>query len=164
MRHKINVAFDRRAFQNLSLRAHITHCISEALRIEGVTVPCEINVLVTDDAAIREINRIQRGKDSATDVLSFPMFTLTAGELPEDWSEYQDPATGLVPLGDMALSLERTRAQAEEFGHGLRRELGYLTIHSVLHLLGYDHMDEGEQKKQMRAREEEILAELVLPR
>jgi probable rRNA maturation factor len=74
--------------------------------------------------------------------------------------EYQDPSTGLVPLGDMCISLERAEAQAKEFGHSLRREVGYLTIHSMLHLLGYDHLDEGEMKKQMRCREEAIAASI----
>ena len=126
------------------------------LKAEGVTAKCEINVLVTDDAGIREINRTSRNIDSATDVLSFPMFELAPGELPADWTEYEDPDTGLVPLGDMCISLERAIAQAKEFGHTTRREVGYLTIHSMLHLLGYDHLDEGPQKRQMRAREEAI--------
>ena len=86
------------------------------------------------------------------------MFTLTPGEPPEDWSEDVDPETGLVPLGDMCISLERAIAQAKEFGHSTRREVGYLTIHSILHLLGYDHLDEGPMKAQMRAREEAIAA------
>ena len=73
-----------------------------------------------------------------------------------EWTDYQDPETGLCPLGDMAISVERASAQANAFGHGLRREIGYLTIHSVLHLLGYDHMDEGIQKQHMRSREEAI--------
>ena len=88
------------------------------------------------------------------------MFQFTAGELPEDWSEYLDPETGMCPLGDMAISVERAVAQAREYGHGMRREIGYLTIHSMLHLLGYDHMDDGEQKKQMRQREELIAAKV----
>ena len=121
-------------------------------------VPCEINVLVTDDKGIQVINRTSRNIDRPTDVLSFPMFELTPGKLPEDWTEYTDPDTGLVPLGDMCISLERAVAQAQEFGHTTRREVGYLTIHSMLHLLGYDHMDEGEQKRRMRAREEAIAA------
>ena len=78
--------------------------------------------------------------------------------------EYKDPETGRVPLGDMAISLERAKQQAQEFGHSTRREVGYLTIHSILHLLGYDHVDEGPMKRQMRAREEAILAEIELPR
>ena len=82
------------------------------------------------------------------------------GEPPEDWSDYIDPDTGLCPLGDMAISLEQAIAQAKEFGHSTRREIGYLTIHSMLHLLGYDHMDDGPQKKQMRGREEAIAAKI----
>ena len=121
-------------------------------------VRCEINVLVTDDAGILIINRESRNLDKPTDVLSFPMFQLEPGKLPEDWTPLEDPETGCCPLGDMAISLERAMAQSKEFGHSLRREVGYLTIHSVLHLLGYDHLDEGEQKAQMRKREEEIAA------
>ena len=99
-----------------------------------------------------------RGVDRPTDVLSFPMFELAPGEKPGE--EDADPATGLVPLGDMCISLERAQTQAKEFGHSTRREVGYLTIHSMLHLLGYDHMDDGPQKAQMRAREEAIAASI----
>ena len=130
------------------------------LKQEGVPVKCEINVLVTDDKGIQTINRTARSIDKPTDVLSFPMFELAPGELPEDWTPFQDPDTGLVPLGDMCISLERAVAQAQEFGHTTRREVGYLTIHSMLHLLGYDHLDEGPQKRQMRAREEAIASEI----
>ena len=121
-------------------------------------------MLVTDDEGIRAINRTTRNIDSATDVLSFPMFQFTPGAFPADVSEEIDPQTGLLPLGDMAISLERARDQAKRFGNSLKRETGYLTIHSVLHLLGYDHMDEGEQKRRMRTREELIAAELGLQR
>ena len=125
---------------------------------EGIRVPCEINVLVTNDNGIHAINKASRNIDRPTDVLSFPMFQLEAGNPPADWEDYLDPETGLCPLGDMCISLERATAQAKEFGHSVKREVGYLTIHSMLHLLGYDHLDEGEQKKQMRAREEAIAA------
>ena len=158
MRHKINLVFEQLNLQQFAIRANIRKCIHETLAAEGVMVPCEINVLVTDDAGIRVINRETRDLDKPTDVLSFPMFQLEAGNPPADWTEYQDPDTGLVPLGDMCISLERAVAQAEEFGHSVKREVGYLTIHSMLHLLGYDHLDEGEQKKQMRGREEAIAA------
>jgi probable rRNA maturation factor len=84
------------------------------------------------------------------------MFQLEPGNPPSDWNEYADPESNLVPLGDMCISLERAQAQAKEFGHSARREVGYLTIHSILHLLGYDHLDEGPMKKQMRLREESI--------
>lgn len=164
MSHHIAITFEKRGLWNVSVGRQIKTCILTALKAEGVTAPCEINVLVTDDEAIRVINREGRGIDKATDVLSFPMFELTPGELPESWDAYIDPGTGLVPLGDMAISYERAKQQAQEFGHSTRREVGYLTIHSVLHLLGYDHVDEGEMKKQMRAREEAILADVELPR
>jgi probable rRNA maturation factor len=115
-------------------------------------------VLVTNDKGIHAINKASRDIDRPTDVLSFPMFQLEAGNPPEDWEEYIDIETDMCPLGDMCISLERAIAQAKEFGHSVRREVGYLTIHSMLHLLGYDHLDEGEQKRQMRAREEAIAA------
>ena len=158
MTHKINLVFEQFSLQKYAVSRIIRTCIQETLRAEGIGAKCEINVLVTDDAGIQVINRESRQIDRPTDVLSFPMFQLEAGNPPQDWTEYEDPATGLVPLGDMCISLERAVAQAEEFGHSTRREVGYLTIHSMLHLLGYDHLDEGEQKKQMRSREETIAA------
>ena len=144
------------------LESQLTTVIRAALDAEQVSVPCEVNVLVTDDAAIHEINLDMRGVDRPTDVLSFPMFELTPGEKPGE--EDADPDTGLVPLGDMVISLERAEAQAQEFGHSVEREVSYLAVHSVLHLLGYDHMDEGPMKAQMRKREEEILNDLGITR
>ena len=164
MRHKINIVFEQLSLQKFAIKNIIRTCINAVLDAEGINVPCEINVLVTDDEGIRAINNAYRQIDKATDVLSFPMFELTAGQLPASWEAYKDPDTGLVPLGDMAISLERAKEQAAEFGHSARREVGYLTIHSILHLLGYDHVDEGPMKKQMRAAEEAILAEIELPR
>ena len=156
MKNKINLVFDAFSFQNFKIRANIKTCIDAVLKAEGISVPCEINVLVTNDAGIQTINLTSRNIDKPTDVLSFPMFDLIAGQPPADWTEYMDPESGLCPLGDMCISLERAVAQAKEFGHSTKREVGYLTIHSMLHLLGYDHLDEGEQKRQMRAREETI--------
>ena len=157
MQHtKINLTFNCFTLQRYAVSAVIRKCIEAVLAEEGVNIPCEINVLVTDDQGIHAINLASRDVDKPTDVLSFPMFQLEAGKLPADWTGYIDPETGLCPLGDMAISLERAVAQAKEFGHSVRREVGYLTIHSVLHLLGYDHLDEGEQKAQMRRREEAI--------
>jgi len=160
MRHKINLVFEQLSLQKFVISQNIRKCIRETLKAEGIHVRCEINVLVTDDAGIRVINRESRNLDKPTDVLSFPMFQLEAGNPPADWEEYRDPESGLVPLGDMCISLERAVAQAQEFGHTVRREVGYLTIHSMLHLLGYDHLDEGPQKKQMRAREEAIASSI----
>ena len=164
MRHKINLVFEQLSLQKFVISRNIRGCIQETLRAEGIDVRCEINVLVTDDAGIRIINRESRSLDKPTDVLSFPMFQLEPGKLPESWEEYRDPETGRVPLGDMCISLERAMEQANEFGHGIKREIGYLTVHSVLHLLGYDHLDEGPMKRQMRRQEETIMAQLLLTR
>lgn len=155
---KINLTFQVFSIQQPLVTAVIRKCVEATLQAEKITVPCEINILVTNDQGIQAINLATRKLDKPTDVLSFPMFQLTAGQQPENWDAYLDPETGLCPLGDMAISLERAIAQAKEFGHSSRREVGYLTIHSMLHLLGYDHMDEGPQKAQMRAREEAIAA------
>ena len=157
---KINMIFDVFTLRQPWVSSIIQKCVEAVMEGEGVTVPCEINVFITNDKGIRAINSASRNIDKATDVLSFPMFQLTPGELPEDWEEYLDPETDMCPLGDMAISLERAIAQAKEYGHSTRREIGYLTIHSMLHLLGYDHLDEGPMKAQMRAREEAIAASI----
>ena len=157
---KINLTFDCFTMQRAFVAGVIQKSILKVLEAEGMPIGCEINVLVTNDKGIRAINNASRNIDMATDVLSFPMFSMIPGSLPDDWSDYLDPDTKLCPLGDIAISLERAAAQAKEFGHSLRREIGYLTIHSMLHLLGYDHLDEGEQKKKMRQREETIAASI----
>ena len=160
MKHKINMVFEELSLRRFTIGSIIKTCINETLKAERISVPCEINVLVTNDAGIHIINKTSRDIDHPTDVLSFPMFEFEPGNPPADWVDYQDPATGLVPLGDMCISLQRAEAQAKEFGHSLRREVGYLTIHSMLHLLGYDHLDEGPMKAQMRGREEAIAASI----
>ena len=145
-----------------SQKAFIRKVIRTALSAQRVDFPCEVDVLVTNDEEIHALNREARQVDRATDVLSFPAFDLQPGELPGP--EDADPGTGLVPLGDMMISMEHVAAQAKEYGHSKRRELAYLTVHSVLHLLGYDHLDEGPMKRQMREREEAILGELGIAR
>ena len=160
-RHYIPITADVPGVSD-SRRAFLRKVIRTALAAEGVDFPCEIDVRLTGDAGIHEINREMRQVDRATDVLSFPMFELTPGQLPGP--EDADPGTGLVPLGDMVISMEHAVAQAKEYGHSSRRELAYLAVHSVLHLLGYDHLDEGPGKRQMRAREEAILGELGITR
>ncbi len=123
-----------------------------------------VDITVTDDEGIREYNREYRNIDKATDVLSFPMgdFYQSVPQTPP--GRMIDPGTGLLPLGDMIISAERARAQAREFGHSFARECAYLTVHSMLHLLGYDHVDEAAEKVAMRAEEEAILAKLGLVR
>ena len=160
--HYIPITADVPGAANDANCALIRRTIRTALAAEGLTAPCEVDVLLTDDDGIHEINRELRQLDRPTDVLSFPEFELTPGQLPDP--EDADPGTGLIPLGDMVLSMERVAAQAREYGHSKRRELSYLVTHSVLHLLGYDHLDEGPMKAQMRAREEAIMALLGLER
>ena len=139
--------------------------VPAALQAEGVGLPCEVNVLFTDDEGIHQINLEQREVDRPTDVLSFPMFEFTPGQPPlASDTDLLDPGSGLLPLGDMVFSIDRIRAQAAEFGHSEKRELAYLAVHSALHLLGYDHMDDGPMKAQMRGREEAILGALGITR
>ena len=160
--HYIPITADVPGAANDANCALIRRTIRTALAAEGLTAPCEVDVLLPADDGIHEINREMRQVDRPTDVLSFPEFELTPGQLPGP--EDADPGTGLIPLGDMVLSMERVAAQAREYGHSKRRELSYLVTHSVLHLLGYDHLDEGPMKAQMRAREEAIMALLGLER
>lgn len=138
--------------------ALIKKAVNMALDAEKIDVPCIVSVMLTDDDGIREVNREFRNVDSATDVLSFPMNELVPGKFCADGCE-RDMDTGAVLLGDMMISVPRCEKQGEEFGHGYKREIMYLTVHSVLHLLGYDHVDEGEMKKQMRTREKEIMGD-----
>ena len=123
------------------------------LKYEGVSLPSEFPVLFVDDRGIRELNRDFRDMDRATDVLSFP-----SGEDPFN------EASDVFYIGDMALSLERARAQSLEYGHSYEREVAFLTAHSVLHCLGYDHVDGPEQEKEMFSRQEAILQEMGLMR
>ena len=136
--------------------------VETVLEHEQYNNPCEVSITYTDNEQIHALNLQYRQVDRPTDVLSFPVFDLLPGEHPDE--EDADPGTGLIPLGDMVISMERCEAQAAEYGHSKKREIAYLVTHSVLHLLGYDHLDEGEEKKRMRAREEAILSELGITR
>lgn len=157
MRHKIIFGWDVK--KKFFIKRLVTKSIKAALKAEGVNLPCELNVLITDDEGIRQLNKVMRSVDSATDVLSFPMFELKEGAFDPQAAE-PDPSSGRIPLGDMALNIDRIRQQGELYGHGMKRETAYLTVHSVLHLLGYDHLDEGERKAKMRAREEDIIKKI----
>ena len=131
-------------------RLLVRRACKAVLRFEKFEKPAEVSVIFVDDEEIHQMNNEFRGIDRATDVLSFPL--CEAGE-------YEvSPESGCVPLGDIVISLEHAEAQAAEYGHSFEREVAYLTVHSMLHLLGYDHLDEGPQKAQMRAREEAIAA------
>ena len=138
----------------------VKQAVKAALAAEGVETPCCLDVTFTDDANIHAWNLQFRQVDRPTDVLSFPLNELVPGAFDPDACGW-DYDRAAIPLGDMVLSLERCAAQAVEYGHSYARELQYLSVHSVLHLLGYDHVDEAEMKAQMRAREKEIMAGLV---
>mgnify|MGYP004719586183 CR=1 FL=1 len=158
MKHEIYVSREVTGLGHSSSAAYIKKAANMALSAEGVDVPCIVSVMLTDDAGIRSVNREFRGVDSPTDVLSFPMNALTPGAFDAVECE-RDMDTGAVLLGDMMLSVPRCAAQGEELGHGYEQELMYLTVHSVLHLLGYDHTDEGDMKRAMRAREKAIMGD-----
>ena len=126
-----------------------------ALKDEEVTIPYQISLLFVDNNEIREINNETRGIDKVTDVLSFPMLDYPENMVYLDGEE--------LVLGDMVLSLERAKEQSIEYNHSFEREVCYLVVHSILHLLGYDHMND-EDKAKMRTREEEILGKLNIKR
>ena len=141
--------------------------MEECLNYEDCPYEAEISLLLTDNEEIREINREFRNIDSATDVLSFPTIEYqTPGdfsELEEAEEEYFHPETGELILGDIVISVERAIEQAEEFGHSIKREMAFLTAHSMLHLMGYDHMEE-EERGIMEVKQEEILHMLGITR
>lgn len=158
MQHEIYISREVKGLGHNNSAACIKKAVNMVLDAEGVDVPCIVSVMLTDDEGIHAVNREFRGVDSATDVLSFPMNELTPGAFDAAVCE-RDMDTGAVLLGDMMISVPRCQAQGEKFGHGYEREIMYLTVHSVLHLLGYDHVDEGEMKRAMRAREKAIMGD-----
>lgn len=142
--------------------------IDYALKNEGVTIGYEVSVILVDNEEIKKVNNEMRKIDKVTDVLSFPMLEYPKGKVYKqvyfnyDFSNIFLSEGNLI-VGDIALSLEKALEQSKEFGHSFIRECAYLTVHSVLHLLGYDHMEE-EEKKIMRKREEEILQDFKIDR
>jgi len=138
------------------VRLLIRRCCHAVLELEGFDGSAEVDVSLVDNAQIQDINREQRQLDLPTDVLSFP--------LGQDGQYDQNPATGAYMLGDIVISMERALAQAEEYGHSFQREVGYLTVHSMLHLLGYDHVEGGLEAVRMREKEEAVMLSVGLPR
>ena len=150
----MDVLFENNTKEEVNYKL-IENVISEALKYEGVSDNTEISVTIVDNEEIRKINNKFRNIDRATDVLSFPLIDFDNEDLPNDGSK--------IYLGDIIISLERAKEQANEYGHSLDREVGFLTAHSMLHLLGYDHMV-PEEEKVMFAKQEEILSNLGLKR
>lgn len=144
------------------IKALIKKCALAALKYMEFRTDVEISVVLTDNAEIRTLNNMHRNIDRATDVLSFPMFEYDEnGEIIEDYAEFNE--MGDILLGDIVISLERADEQATEYGHSFEREVGFLTVHSMLHLLGYDHMT-PEDEEEMFGYQTEILNEIGLVR
>ncbi len=137
------------------LRMLIRRCCNAVLTMEEFPGSVEVSVTLVNNKQIRELNNEYRDIDRVTDVLSFPMG--------ENGKYDTDPSTGAKMLGDIVISMEKAVEQAERFGHSLQREIGYLTAHSMLHLLGYDHEDNGLQRLRMREKEEKVMSLLGLP-
>lgn len=138
------------------VRLLIRRCCTAVLTLENFDSPAEVSVTLVDDERIRELNCRYRDIDRSTDVLSFPL-----GENGVYETNYD---TGAKLLGDIVISVPHAVAQAEEYGHSLQREIGFLTVHSMLHLLGYDHVNGGLESVRMREKEETVLTQLGLKR
>ena len=137
------------------LRMLVRRCCNAVLRLEEFGAPAEISVTFVDNKKIHELNKQYRHKDAPTDVLSFPMGENGVYDINHD--------TGAKILGDIVISMEKAVEQAERFDHSLDREVGYLTAHSVLHLLGYDHERGGIDRVRMREKEEQVMTQLGVP-
>ena len=162
MNHQINIGFDTAVEDEQAVAGLIRTCALRVLESENVPFDAAVDVTVVDADAIREMNAEYRDKDAVTDVLSFPMYEFVNG-VPQEELE-REPDTGCVMLGDMILCYTRACEQAAAFGHSPARECGYLTTHSVLHLLGYDHERNEADTRLMRAKEEDNLTFLGLTR
>ena len=137
------------------LKMLMRQAVISTLAYEGFHNDCQVSLTFTDDEGIRRLNREFRQIDSPTDVLSFPLVDFAGGDEPAA----DEPE---IMLGDIVISLERAEAQAEEYGHGFEREAAFLCVHSMLHLLGYDHVNSEEEELEMRRRQREILEAMGL--
>jgi len=131
----------------------ITNTVNSTLEYEHIDTSCFVSVSIVDPDEIQSLNSEHRGIDSVTDVLSFPVVNLLDGSDCDDAGDYYE---GRLILGDVVICADRAKEQSEEFGHSIEREVGYLTCHSVLHLIGYDHVDEKEREV-MRVKEEAVM-------
>ena len=138
------------------IRLLMRRCCQAVLQTEGFSESAEVSITFISKDYIRKLNAEFRNVDAATDVLSFP--------LGENGVYDRNPETGALLLGDIVISMQKAEQQAEMYGHSLQREVAYLTVHSVLHLLGYDHVNGGIEQVHMREREETVLAKLGLQR
>lgn len=156
-------ALEKLAFDYESL---IRKVVEAAIDYEGCPFECEVEVVITDNEGIHQVNKEFRDMDKPTDVLSFPMieYDFPANFDPlEEYDEYFHPETGELLLGDIMISVDKVKEQALTYGHSEERELGFLVAHSMLHLFGYDHMEE-EERMVMEKKQEEILQSIGLTR
>ena len=154
---KVIISNDQKAVKiPTGVRLLVRRCCNAVLTFENFSEPAEISVTFVDDERIHELNKMHRNIDRSTDVLSFP--------LGEDGVYDKNIDTGACLLGDIVISVETAVRQAESYGHTLQREIGFLTVHSMLHLLGYDHVNGGIEAVHMREKEEHVLTELGLKR
>ena len=137
-----------------NFRALIKKACNATLKYEGIIDKAEINVTIVNDNEIRELNREFRDIDKSTDVLSFP--------LGQDGVYDYNPENDTLMLGDIVISVDHAFSQADLYGHGIEREIAFLTVHSMLHLLGYDHVNNEQEEKEMFTRQEEILKTMGL--
>ncbi len=155
MKAKIKIYFMNDTDTRISykLKMLVREAVISTLDYEGFYNDCQVSVTFTDNEGIREINREYRGIDKETDVLSFPLTAFDGTEEPPT----DEPE---VSLGDIVISVEKAKAQADEFGHSFEREVAFLCVHSMLHLLGYDHVNSDEEDAEMRRRQREILEKM----
>lgn len=154
---KVNIENKQKAVRiPTGMRLLMRRCCHAVLEMEGFEGNAEVDISIVDNDQIRVINNEQRNIDAVTDVLSFP--------LGENGIYDKNPATDAYMLGDIVISVQRAAEQAEQFEHSLQREVGYLTTHSMLHLLGYDHVNGGLEAVHMREKEEQVMTSLGLPR
>ena len=143
---------------SFKIRHLIKKSVNEALAQEGFSYPAEVSVSFVDNEAIHKLNLEYREKDKPTDVLSFPMWEK------EELSDGSALDGHAVTLGDIIISAEKAKSQAEEYGHSLEREICFLSVHSILHLLGYDHETSEEDEAYMKNKQEDVLIKIGLPR
>lgn len=161
----LNIEYETEIELGLDYRSIITKVVEKSLDLEQCPYEVELNVILTDNEEIRNINREYRNIDAPTDVLSFPMIEYTTpgnfDGLEEEDNDSFHPETGELILGDIIISVEKVMEQAQEYGHGIERELAFLTAHSMMHLFGYDHM-EDEERILMEEKQKKVLDELQI--
>lgn len=162
-----NLEYETNKKLELDYESIIKEVVNKSLDVEDCPYEIELNVILTDNEGIKEINKEYRGIDAATDVLSFPLIDYVTpsdfSHVEENTDSYFNPETGELLLGDIIISVEKVLSQADEYGHSAKRELAFLVAHSMMHLFGYDHMEEDERLL-MENKQEHVLEELEIYR